>query len=990
MTTCEVMSSQTEQFCQDSNVIASKLANDLDAKLTSSSKQVLLQRIEFKAASKPDEQYERLKKKYKALNQNASLVNGKDKSHVHMNGTKQDDLPEPKLVLCNPDKISLRWSKMRRVGPGLSNLGNTCYLNSVIQVLTYTAPLVNFLSTQEHTRECRAVGFCMMCELQRHVLRSFNHHQNESIKPQAIIQKLRCIAKHLRFGHQEDAHEFLRYVIDGMQKSCLHGYEKLDKASKETTVIHRIFSGYYRSQVRCLMCHNTSSTYDPLMDIMLDIKQSPTIVRALQRLCKAELLDGDNLYYCLKCKKKVPAHKQVLIHRPPNVLTVQLKRFDSNHIFGGKITKSVEYAEYLDLRPFMTSKGGPVKYKLYGVLVHSGYSSNSGHYYCYIRSSNNMWYNMNDSVVRQVGLNAALSQQAYLLFYIKMADNISHQGGKGISSLSTKSAETAQPGQKNIKENDYGTAVSRSAQPKFPNTFSGPTTPSKPSPSIITTEQRPKLSFAIKSPTVFVKSKNENKVLQGEQSSKLNGKQVDNDKNSKKDQNKVECKTLNEKETTNSIDLKPPEPVKVSLPVKKDEKKSSPTKNVRPPQLFIPRSVQARSSVSETKSLDDKNVSKTTPVKATTPWKVTSQTSNNCFTYGPMSPPPKGTPLPQPSPSSVTSDGSSTSSKTAKTGDWAIKDKRIPTPGPILPERQHAGWTVSAKSEIEKSEDEESWVEAYDDASKKSKKKQKKDKRKDSKKYHKLDDEKEADGDEAKDEENNKQNSDKENKKKHKKKKKKKGKNKRDSDKEELLRGKSSDDESSKEKQNKRKKSSHKGESKRQRLVDYTSDDSSDCIDDQNNNRTENTKEMHKKNKPDVPVVVYDGDQRDKTSCKGTWDGSRDSSTVNKLLKGSSGVFGYGDNVTTWEGGHSLVNVEKNERKRERSRDSWDQELDKGKVKKVKDKSKQEKFSGTNLFQREHDRRSKKGLVDQASSHFTRRHSSSHSRTHSNRGYRRI
>ena len=37
------------------------------------------------------------------------------------------------------------------------------------------------------------------------------------------------IAKHLRFGHQEDAHEFLRYVIDGMQKSCLAAEGYTDK-----------------------------------------------------------------------------------------------------------------------------------------------------------------------------------------------------------------------------------------------------------------------------------------------------------------------------------------------------------------------------------------------------------------------------------------------------------------------------------------------------------------------------------------------------------------------------------------------------------------------------------------------------------------------------------------------------------------------------------------------------------------------------------------
>ena len=46
-------------------------------------------------------------------------------------------------------------------------------------------------------------------------------------------------------------------------------------------------------------------------------------------------------------------------------------------------------------------QGPPIKYRLYAVLVHSGYSSNSGHYYCYIRTSNGVWYQMNDSIVSE-------------------------------------------------------------------------------------------------------------------------------------------------------------------------------------------------------------------------------------------------------------------------------------------------------------------------------------------------------------------------------------------------------------------------------------------------------------------------------------------------------------------------------------------------------------------------------------------------------------
>lgn len=236
----------------------------------------------------------------------------------------------------------------------------------------------------------------------------------------------------------------------------------------------------------------------------------------------------------------------------------------------------------------------------------------------------------------------------------------------------------------------------------------------------------------------------------------------------------------------------------------------------------------------------------TSPAKATTPWKVTTQPNNNHFIYGPMSPPPKGTPIPQPSPSSVLSDTSSTS---VKTGEWDIKDKNIPTPGPILPERQHAGWTVSetvTKTGIQKvgnddDDDEESWVEG---SSKKSKKKRKKEKRRESKKYQKLNNE-DKEGENEPEEETegkSKQNSDKENKKKHKKKKKSKDKSKRESDRETLVKDKSSDEETVKEKVKKRKKTEAEGqevESKRQRLVDYTTDDS-ESLEDQNNNTMEN------------------------------------------------------------------------------------------------------------------------------------------------------
>ncbi|KAL3238848.1 hypothetical protein MRX96_021876 [Rhipicephalus microplus] len=338
-------------------------------------------------------------------------------------GYGEDGIPEPRVRLHSSDSVWLDWREQRRIGAGLVNMGNTCFMNTVIQCLTYCPPLANYLLHQDdHCAKCKTLNFCMMCELQRHMKRALEK-SGDAIKPLYIYQRLKAIAKHFQFGQQEDAHEFLRYVVDNLWKAALANYDggvKLDPASKETTVVNEIFGGYHRSQVTCMKCKEKSNTYDHFMDLILDIKNASSLETALEKFVEPELLQNDNAYKCPRCNVKVMAQKRFTVHRAPNVATFQLKRFDANRMFGGKITKHVSYPEHLELRPYMSDKhGDPVTYRLNAVLVHLGASCNSGHYFCFVRNSNGSWYCMDDSRVHQVSLGHVLNQQAYVLFYVR-------------------------------------------------------------------------------------------------------------------------------------------------------------------------------------------------------------------------------------------------------------------------------------------------------------------------------------------------------------------------------------------------------------------------------------------------------------------------------------------------------------------------------------------------------------------------------------------
>ncbi|KAJ2347482.1 hypothetical protein GGH91_001798 [Coemansia sp. RSA 2671] len=290
--------------------------------------------------------------------------------------------------------------------------------------------------TREHSSSCRAGDNCILCKFESHVGRALSKRENSSISPKSIVGRLKLVAKHMRIGRQEDAHEFLRLLVDAFQRSLLHGIDpKIDRRIQETTLAHQIFGGYLQSQVKCSRCSHESNTFEPLLDLSLDIQAGSTIAKALRSFTRPEMLTKDNRYKCEKCSKLVEATKQMTVYRLPRTLTLQLKRFSS--FGGGKISRHVEFPLSLSMKGYVSANSperGPYEYSLYAVLVHSGGSCRSGHYYSFVKSSAGVWYELNDSSVRQVSERTVLGQTAYLLFYERCP-------GKGDSRSATKPVE---------------------------------------------------------------------------------------------------------------------------------------------------------------------------------------------------------------------------------------------------------------------------------------------------------------------------------------------------------------------------------------------------------------------------------------------------------------------------------------------------------------------------------------------------------------------
>ncbi|KAF8117780.1 hypothetical protein N665_0008s0125 [Sinapis alba] len=305
---------------------------------------------------------------------------------------------------------------------GLINSGNNCFANVVFQCLMFTPPLTTYFLQRHHSRACPNKEQCFTCGFENLVLKATEG--KSSLSPNGLLSQLQNIGISLGNGKQEDAHEFLRFVVDTMQSVCIKASEyDMPKTRKleDTTLIGLTFGGYLRSKIKCMKCQEKSERREKMMDLTVEIDGDiSTLEDALRRFTRTELLDGENKYKCGRCKSYERAKKKLKITEPPNVLTIALKRFQSGKF--GKLNKLVRFPETLDLAPYVS--GGNEKshdYKLYGVIVHLDImnAAFSGHYVCYIRNSQNKWYKADDNTVGTSDVERVLTKGAYMLFYAR-------------------------------------------------------------------------------------------------------------------------------------------------------------------------------------------------------------------------------------------------------------------------------------------------------------------------------------------------------------------------------------------------------------------------------------------------------------------------------------------------------------------------------------------------------------------------------------------
>lgn len=334
---------------------------------------------------------------------------------------------------------------------GLANLGNTCFLNSCMQVLSNTKELnqifenkKQLLSDRLQDKENKNYSSALLLN-EWIELRTLMWSKNCIISPGKFVKNIQMIAsdkdRDIFTGWaQNDLPEFLLFVFESFNEALsnrvsvvISGDVKNDTdqlAKKSYAMIKTLYEKeysplldlFYGISVTTISSNNgslLSTVPEPFMMLSLPLpnEKNITLESCFDLYCKKESMDGENAWLNDKTGKKEDVNKGILFWSLPNILVIDLKRF-TNTLKKRQDVIDIPLLD-LDLSPYVIGyKRKSYVYDLYAVCNHEGGCS-GGHYTATVKKGDNKWYNFNDTTIKEIKKNNVISSKAYCLFYKK-------------------------------------------------------------------------------------------------------------------------------------------------------------------------------------------------------------------------------------------------------------------------------------------------------------------------------------------------------------------------------------------------------------------------------------------------------------------------------------------------------------------------------------------------------------------------------------------
>ena len=354
---------------------------------------------------------------------------------------------------------------------GLVNLGNTCYMNSVLQMLSHCSGFRSFfrdflraaaplrLAGEGGHRIVRQSTVRLKDALLEHdppdrlalteathaLLRVLWSGRWSSVVPRRFVNAVWKHGASFAARKQQDANEFLNFYLGRVD-------DELRPPKAASSVLMDLFGVDQYQEVRCDGCGSVTRRTEPLLGLVLslpdrtenrgedDARDAATetadddaidLLECFKSLRTTGRFVGDNQFDCDTCRAKKDATWSVTLQRYPQSLLVSLRRTlwnpekglrkDSRRV---KFPLELDASSLLDMgkdrasSPDVDFEG--CHYSLISVVSHSGSSPFVGHYISWCRVGGvigKKWFLFNDSRVTPATEAEVLGAEAFILLY---------------------------------------------------------------------------------------------------------------------------------------------------------------------------------------------------------------------------------------------------------------------------------------------------------------------------------------------------------------------------------------------------------------------------------------------------------------------------------------------------------------------------------------------------------------------------------------------